>query len=261
MNKFINNRWNLMEYLNTSDLEGINAEVAKYLYENHDKLLTQSVNRISLDSYFSQSTLSRFFTQFCNTNLNDYRKCDSEGMGYTRSYFKYLNEFSFESFKENLEENIRYIEKNHTKLEKIVKELQSHKRILILGHAHPLDTTYLFQSTLLYYNHPTYAPYNYLAQEKFARDMDENDMIIGLVLDEIWISSPIVAPFKNILKDSKAYKVAVVPSDNTSSGDYFDETLALKSDRGVDNYMSLILLFQALTEMIISKHEKHDDIE
>ncbi len=253
MKNFINSRWLLMEYLNACDMYGTNADIAKYLYENHDKLLTQSLNKIASDSYFSQSSLSRFFKNVCGASLDDYRKGDAFGIGYIQSYLTHPNEFSFDLFRENLEKNITFLENNNLKLKNLTRNLETHNRVLFLGNAQPLNTTYSLQSALVYYNHPSYAPYNYLSQEKLASDFGEGDMIIGLVLDEAWVSTTIAQSFKQILSNSNAYKVAIVPNNNSSSIEYFDESIVLDSSDGFDNYMSLIMIFEVLTEMFLSE--------
>ena len=61
MKNMINNRFPLFEYFNTANTKDSNADIAKYILENHESLVSDSLNHISKSSYFSQPTLSRFF--------------------------------------------------------------------------------------------------------------------------------------------------------------------------------------------------------
>lgn len=73
MNK-ISNRFDMRDYVNTSDLTSTNSQIAKFCLDHPDLIHTCSLNKLSDVSYFSQPTLSRFFQHVCGLSFNDYAK-------------------------------------------------------------------------------------------------------------------------------------------------------------------------------------------
>lgn len=51
-----------MLFFNQNDLKGLDAEIAKFIYENIDEIAKKkNVSKIADSSYFSQFSLSEFF--------------------------------------------------------------------------------------------------------------------------------------------------------------------------------------------------------
>ena len=90
MNK-IYNRFDMRDYVNTSDLSSTNSQIAKFCLDHPNLIHTYSLNKLSEASYFSQPTLSRFFYNVCDLSFIDYVKSDIKGIQEVRnnifSYF------------------------------------------------------------------------------------------------------------------------------------------------------------------------------
>lgn len=78
MKNLINNRWLLLDYFNSTNLEKMNGQIAKYILENPNLFEDHSLIHIGQISPFSESTLSRFFNTVCSISFPNFKKNDLE---------------------------------------------------------------------------------------------------------------------------------------------------------------------------------------
>lgn len=217
MNNKIRNRWDLMQFLNQSDLKDLEDEIAKYIYENIDDVSKKkNVSKIAEDSFFSQPSLSRFFLNTSKLTYNDFKSNDLIAKNEHKNYYNFLRE-SFGS--KNLDDIIEKISqkeiekaekiklKNSYDIERIIKLFNSSRKIVFIGERDVLPIVFGLQSVLLYNGIISYAPlYNMLLKE-IINQLEENDLVVVIDIGIRWKSESLLHEYINILKDKNCKKM------------------------------------------------------
>lgn len=225
--KKITNKWELMNYINSSDVSLTNTLVAVYLYEHHDCLMNKSINFISKDSPFSQSTISRFMTHIVGSDLLNYRTNEIYVKSFLTSKLAVVPLKKDLDIIEMISDEVKDIQNINPDIwNNLTNQLLQSKHILFFGTEHSIIVTESLQNTLLFLNVLPYAPRDYSASEFFVKSMKEEDTIIVLSIDPDWIQSPEVTSSLEKLQLSNAKKLLLttLPVDSNIQK-YFDETI------------------------------------
>lgn len=242
------NKWELMKYINSSDVSLTNTLVAIYLYEHHDCLMNKSINFISKNSPFSQSTISRFMTHVAGSDLLNYRANAIYVKSILATKIAELPLKNDLDIIEMISDEIKDIQNINPDIwSNLTNQLLQSKHVLFLGTEHSIFVTESLQNSLLFLNVLPYAPRDYSSFEFFIRSMKEEDTIVVLSIDPDWIQSPevISQPEKLQLSNAKKLLLTTLPIDSNIQK-FFDETIHIKVKNEVFTNFKTAIFFKLL---------------
>lgn len=216
-----------MNYLNSADMSLTNSLIAKYIYDNHNCFMKESINKISKSSDFSQSSISRFMKNEANTDLLSYRTVEFLTEHTLENILSTISSASDEDVIEMACKEIQSIQTMKNKLDMISKQLLSSKHILFVGHECALGTTYQLQSSLLLMNIPTYSPFNYANHEYFIKNVNSNDAIVVVATNNEFSKFDIIQNNLHTLEMSQAKKILISTIQNYKYRNVFDTVVEL----------------------------------
>lgn len=205
MNK-IYNRFDMRDYVNTSDLSSTNSQIAKFCLDHPDLIHTCSLNKLSEASYFSQPTLSRFFNNVCNLSFIDYVKSDVKGKQEVKnSILSYFTLSNIDQIKK-LQNMVGLEDKE---IYKIVNNLYQSQRLLIIGPTFFQGYSHSLGTALLYYDKTIYSPYSYEAQSLLIKEMNNQDIVVIHSLSKEWENTDLMHHYEKILSHSSSIKYSI----------------------------------------------------
>ncbi len=219
MNNLINDRWLLLDYFNSVNLEETNGKIARFILENPKLFEEKTLSHIGEITCFSEPTLSRFFTNVCSTTYSNFKKNDSIAKKQFIKYFIKLygtQEIYQTLYSKFFDLDDVLIDENM--VNSVANKIINSNKVLILGPSSLLSYSNDLQSLLLYFNKLIYMPSNYHSQIQLINEMDESDLIITNNIISDWLNSSIVKASANHLYSTKA----TILNITTFKSDYYN---------------------------------------
>lgn len=252
MKKKIQNKWQLRNYLNTADMSLTNSLIAKYLYDNHLRLMHESINSISKSSDFSQSSLQRFMQNVANTDLLSYRTQEFLTAQMFTNFFASLISMNDEDIIEHAIAELRSVQDKKKELDLLSKIMISKRHILFLGSEYALSCISQLQSALLFKNIPSYSPYDFSNHEFYIKNMKENDAIVVIAINNEFSKNDIVKNNLDLLQSLPAQKILLTTIHNYKFQKYFDFVINLETHNEFFSPFKLTIFFKLLEARVIS---------
>lgn len=237
--KAIYNNWGLMEYLNNIDVNSLNFEIGKYLYENRNNIEKMTVDEIAEKGCFSQSSISRFFSKNGFDSFKEYKNINLYKLNETeKAYAEYKEKHS--DINELILHMEHIISDSMDVLKKmdinavlgLAEDLMCANRILFTGYSLCANAFKVTQIVLAYKNYNVYAPNNYYSQKELIKKMkNKDDLIIYSTLTSEWYHDG----FDNFMDgfmhktDAKTYLISTQPV--MDSNKWFNKVITLDKDK------------------------------
>ncbi len=228
-----------MEYLNNIDVNSLNFEIGKYLYENRNDIENMTVDEIAEKGCFSQSSISRFFNKNGFESFKEYKNINS--------YKLNENERTFIEYKEkhsDINELISYLEHTISDSMNILKkmdinsvlelaeDLMHANRILFTGCSLCANAFKVTQIVLAYKNHNVYSPNNYCSQEELIKKMkNKDDLIIYSTLTSEWYPEGFDNFIDGFIKETEAKSYLISTQSIQDSNKWFNKVITLDKEK------------------------------
>lgn len=210
----ISNRFGLRDYLNTSDLRETNPQIAKYILDNIHSFQNESLNSISMKSYFSEPTLSRFFKNVCGISFNRFIENDSLSLVHMQSQMDQYYTKENKDILQSLNQSINFIDEKT--ISAVTDKLKKSNRVLFIGPFLFQAYSFPIETFLLLSGKGAYSPLNYISQIFAISEMENNDLIFIHNISIDWKIEHFFNDFQNALTRTKAKKVLLCFEDTES---------------------------------------------
>lgn len=248
----VTDRFDMCDYFNASDLTITNSQIAKYIIENPELIHNNSLNALSGMSFFSESTLSRFFTRICGVSFREYlqndtiRKYEFQKLimsdCYTEAYINHIMPFrSLICVKDEI-------------LADIIDHLFQSKRILFVGPAALQGCSCLLSTVMLCNDKAPFSPYDYLTQQLLIEELnDEKDMLFIHAVTDNWSDIDMTNKFKTIISDSNARKILICTESKKAKTDCPSDVIILRDNIKAIEDTQLSLVYKILVLQYLRK--------
>ena len=228
-----------MEYLNNIDVNSLNFEIGKYLYENRKDIENMTVDEIAEKGCFSQSSISRFFSKNGFDSFKEYKTINSYKLNENeKAYIEYkekhsdINELIF-YMEHTISDSLDVLKKiDINAVLELAEDLMCANRILFTGYSLCANAFKVTQIVLAYKNHNVYAPNNYYSQEELIKKMkNKDDLIIYSALTSEWYPEG----FENFIDgfmnktDAKTYLISTQSINNSNK--WFNKVITLDKEK------------------------------
>ncbi|MBR2811462.1 MAG: MurR/RpiR family transcriptional regulator [Solobacterium sp.] len=256
-----NAKFNLMDYLNTCSYNTMDEDIARYLFENRDKLENRSMRDIAEGGYFSQATLSRFF-KHNGITFEGFKYTLMLGTTFYDRHFAAIHaphqNLSKEEILHSTTAEMKYAVEQIELLKmedimEVVQRLKKPKRILFLGSQLSANNIYGLQALLVHEGIHAYAPQSMEGQRNLLRVMENGDLIIVLSMKQRWFNAVFLTELLDDFMASKAEKELWTPVGSHIRQELFDHVFCFAEHPNDLVYTTLMTLVPVLVNLYISE--------
>lgn len=262
--------YNLINFLNTAELNDVYSNAAKIILENISKIPELTITDVANLCFVSTATISRLCRKLNYESFADFKSDVTMNLRYfnrdsIRMQFdhqlpvfpvqgKTTKELFVDHF-ENIIDNLRatYNTIKFEKLEDIVDRIYQSQEVCFAGNFFTQSVSMQLQIELAYLGKRCSAMYPLNSQKEVVKQLSENDVIIvSSIAGGYWIDHP---DMMREISKSKAYKICITQVENFPYNEYFDMSVKVGTDHlSLIGKFSITYIFEVLEALYHVKY-------
>lgn len=262
--------YNLINFLNTAELNDVYSNAAKIILENISKIPELTITDVANLCFVSTATISRLCRKLNYESFADFKSDVTMNLRYfnrdsIRMQFdhqlpvfpvhgKTTKELFVDHF-ENIIDNLRatYNTIKFEKLEDIVDRIYQSQEVCFAGNFFTQSVSMQLQIELAYLGKRCSAMYPLNSQREVVKQLSENDVIIvSSIAGGYWIDHP---DMMREISKSKAYKICITQVENFPYNEYFDMSVKVGTDHlSLIGKFSITYIFEVLEALYHVKY-------
>lgn len=248
MKNKITNIESLTMYLNKSQFDTTNSEIAMYLFEHRDEIGDKSLKQLCAGSFISQPSFTRFFNKYGIEKYQDFRisyAIGDYGLKNVVDGYKKNNIEDIEKLKEELiEKQIACINQlknlDVNKLLEMINLLKEYHRVVFIGSDFSMAILRSLQSAMISKGVHAYTLFDPIGQENMIHKLDENDLVVAVSIKGRWYDNTYSKSTIESLHQSKCCKMLWMCEEHHKDEELFNYVYQFGSNINEFGYTQLM---------------------